>query len=51
MKKGNFLEEKYIEINKLKSLLVTYPKEYKENIVEVMDKVCKQVEEYLNFKK
>lgn len=51
MKKGNFLEEKYIEINKLKGLLITYPKEYKENIVEVMDKVCKQVEEYLNFKK
>lgn len=51
MKKSSFLEEKYIEINKLKGLLVTYPKEYKENIVEIMEKVCKQIEEYLNFKK
>ena len=49
--KKNFLEEKYIEINKLKSMLVTYPKEYKRNIVEVMERVCREIEEYLNIKR
>lgn len=47
MSNKNYLEEKFIEINKLKSMLVTYPKEYKNNIVEVMERVCKQIEAYL----
>jgi len=47
MSNKNFLEEKFIEINKLKGMLVTYPKEYKENIVQVMDKICNQVSSYL----
>ncbi|WP_195429602.1 cytochrome b5 domain-containing protein [Clostridium sp. D46t1_190503_E9] len=42
-----FLEEKFIELNQLKSMLVTYPKEYKENILQVMDRVCNQISSYL----
>ena len=48
MSNKNFLEEKFIELNKLKSMLVTYPEEYKENILQVMDKVCNQINSYLN---
>ena len=51
MSNKNFLEEKFIEINKLKSMLVTYPKEYKDNLVEVMEKVCNQIEAYLRRNK
>ena len=47
MNNKNFLEEKFIEINKLKSLLITYPKEYKDSLVEVMDRVCSQISSYL----
>lgn len=47
MSNKNFLEEKFIEINKLKSMLVTYPEEYKNNIVEVLERVCNQIEAYL----
>ena len=43
MSNKNFLEEKFIEINKLKSMLITYPKEYKDNLVEVMEKVCNEL--------
>ncbi|WP_291651445.1 cytochrome b5 domain-containing protein [Clostridium sp.] len=42
-----FLEEKFIELNQLKSMLVTYPKEYKENILNVMERVCNQINSYL----
>ncbi|WP_411169458.1 cytochrome b5 domain-containing protein [Clostridium sp. MB05] len=48
MSNRGFLEEKFIELNKLKSMLVTYPEEYKENILQVMDKVCNQINSYLN---
>ncbi len=48
MSNKNFLEEKFIELNKLKSMLITYPEEYKENILQVMDKVCNQINSYLN---
>ena len=47
MRNKNFLEEKFIELNKLKSMIVTYPEEYKENLVDVMEKVCDQIDEYL----
>ena len=39
MAKKNFLEQKYCEINQLKNLLQTYPKEYCETIIKVMEKV------------
>lgn len=48
MSNKNFLEEKFIELNKLKSMLITYPEEYKGNILQVMDKVCNQINSYLN---
>ncbi|MCI6692598.1 MULTISPECIES: hypothetical protein [unclassified Clostridium] len=51
MSNKNFLEEKFIEINKLKSMLITYPKEYKDNLVEVMEKVCNEIEAYLRRNK
>ena len=43
----DFLEDKFIEINKLKSMLITYPEEYKNNIMEVMERVCNQINSYL----
>ena len=47
MSNKSFLEEKFIEINKLKGMLITYPEEYKNNLVEVLERVCNQIEEYL----
>ena len=47
MDSKNFLEEKFIEINKLKSMLVTYPQEYKNSVMEAMERVCNQIESYL----
>ena len=47
MSNKDFLEEKYIELNKLKSMILTYPEEYKNNLVEVMEKVCNQINSYL----
>lgn len=47
MNNNGFLEEKFIELNKLKSMLVTYPDEYKENILKVMDRICNQINSYL----
>jgi predicted heme/steroid binding protein len=47
MSKDNFLEKKFIELNKLKSMLITYPDDYKENIQETFKKVCNQIESYL----
>ena len=35
MYKKDFLEQKYCEINQLKNLLQTYPKEYCETIIKV----------------
>ncbi len=51
MSKNNFLEEKFIELNKLKSMLITYPKEYKDSLMEVMERVCNQIEAYLRQNK
>lgn len=48
MSKKDFLEEKFIELNKLKSMILTYPEEYKNNLVEVMEKVCNQINSYLD---
>ncbi|ATD53858.1 cytochrome b5 domain-containing protein [Clostridium chauvoei] len=47
MTKKNFLEEKFIELNQLKTILLTYPKDYKESIIDVMSGVCDKVTEYL----
>jgi len=51
MSKKNFLEEKFIELNKLKSMLITYPKEYKNSLIEVMERVCDQIDAYLRKNK
>ncbi len=51
MSNNNFLEEKFIEINKLKSMLVTYPEDYKNSLMEVMERVCNQIEAYLRDNK
>lgn len=50
MNDTRFLEEKFIELNQLKSMLVTYPDEYKENIVELIERVCRHIEGYLSVK-
>ena len=47
MAKKDFLEEKFCEINKLKSLLQTYPKEYGNTIIKVMNSVFDEVTDYL----
>ena len=51
MAKKNFLEQKYCEINQLKNLLQTYPKEYCETIIKVMEKVFDEITEYLDEEK
>ena len=51
MDKKNFLEQKYCEINQLKNLLQTYPKEYCETIIKVMEKVFDEITEYLEDEK
>ena len=48
MAKKDFLEQKYCEINKLKNLLQTYPKEYAETIIKVMQNVFDEISEYLD---
>lgn len=48
MSNKEFLEKKFIELNELKSMLVTYPEDYKENILHVMGRVCNQINSYLN---
>lgn len=48
MSKKDFLEQKYCEINQLKNLLQTYPKEYCETIIKVMEKVFNEISEYIN---
>ena len=51
MGKKDFLQQKYCEINQLKNLLQTYPKEYCETIIKVMEKVFDEVGEYLDKEK
>lgn len=51
MSKKDFLQQKYCEINQLKNLLQTYPKEYCETIIKVMEKVFDEITEYLETKK
>ena len=48
MAKKDFLQQKYCEINQLKNLLQTYPKEYCETIIKVMEKVFDEITEYLD---
>ena len=45
MKNKDYLEEKFIELNKLKSMIITYPEEYKDSIIEVMNRVCDDIDE------
>lgn len=47
MSEKNFLEEKFIELNQLKTLLLTYPSDYSSNIIETMDRVCNHITAYL----
>lgn len=51
MDRKKFLEEKYCEINHLKNLLQTYPKEYCETIIKVMNKVFEEIVDYLEEEK
>ena len=51
MTKKDFLQQKYCEINQLKNLLQTYPKEYCETIIKVMEKVFDEIAEYLDAEK
>lgn len=51
MDKKNFLEQKYCEINQLKNLLQTYPKEYCETIIKVMEKIFDEIADYLEDEK
>ena len=51
MAKKDFLQQKYCEINQLKNLLQTYPKEYCETIIKVMEKVFDEIAEYLDAEK
>ena len=51
MAKKDFLEQKYCEINQLKNLLQTYPKEYCETIIKVMEKVFDEIADYLEKEK
>lgn len=51
MAKKDFLEQKYCEINQLKNLLQTYPKEYCETIIKVMEKVFDEITDYLEEEK
>ncbi|WP_195989027.1 cytochrome b5 domain-containing protein [Clostridium sp. D53t1_180928_C8] len=51
MTKKDFLQQKYCEINQLKNLLQTYPKEYCETIIKVMEKVFDEITEYLEEEK
>ena len=51
MAKKDFLQQKYCEINQLKNLLQTYPKEYCETIIKVMEKVFDEIAEYLEEEK
>lgn len=47
MSDKDYLEEKFIELNKLKSMLITYPEEYKNSLMEVMERVFNQIDAYL----
>lgn len=51
MAKKEFLEEKYCELNQLKNMLQTYPKEYFETIIKVMNNVSEEIIEYLEKEK
>lgn len=51
MSSKDYLEEKFIELNKLKSMIITYPEEYKNSLIEVMERVCNQIDAYLRVNK
>lgn len=51
MSDKDYLEEKFIELNKLKSMIITYPEEYEDSIIEVMNRVCDEIDSYLRENK
>ena len=51
MKSKDYLEEKFTQLNKLKSMIITYPEEYKDSIIEVMNRVCDDIDEYIKENK
>ena len=51
MSKKDYLQEKYEELNRLKILLDDYPKEYVDNIIKSVSKICDDITEYLEVKK
>ena len=48
MRDNKFLEEKFVELNKIKSMMITYPEDYQEDLRKTFEKVCLQIESYLN---
>lgn len=47
MKNNSFLEEKFIELNTIKSKMITYPEDKQESLIKTFEKVCLQIESYL----
>ena len=50
MEDNKFLQEKFVELNKIKSMMITYPEDYQEGLKETFEKVCLQIESYLSEK-
>lgn len=50
MDKKDFLQQKYEEINRLKISIQDYPKEYVDNILKSISKVCDEITEHLDIK-
>lgn len=51
MNKKNFLQKKYEEINRLKMLILDYPKEPVDSIVKSINNVCDEIDRYLDKNK
>ena len=51
MNKKNFLQQKYEELNRLKMLILDYPKEPVDIIVKSINNVCDEIDRYLEKNK
>lgn len=51
MNNSDFLKDKYSEVNYLKSILRTYPKEYKETIIKVLNLVMDEIADFLDVQR
>lgn len=51
MNKGDFLKEKYEEMNRLKISIQDYPKESIDNILKSISNICDEINKYLEEKK